>query len=160
MDNLITMFDNFYSIKEEILAKDTLKFIVNQSQGDSNLLKKFNEVNIKHELLISLLKSLDVKKIKYLDSFILEIIKINDKKTLNQNVVNYRAVYLETFQLEEKWYQLLYNNLNYECFAESLIHYIKVKVFFSNENKLNLSVTDNVVDYSNWKKIKDRIDKV
>jgi len=159
LDNLITIFDNFNSIKEEILAKDTLKFIVNQYQGNSNSLKFFNKVKIKHELLISLLKSFDIEKIKYLDSFILEIIKMNDKKTLNRNLVDYRAIYLETFQIENKWYQLLYNNLNYECFAESLIHYVKVKVFFSNENKQDLSGIDNVIDYSNWKKIKNRIDK-
>jgi hypothetical protein len=55
---------------------------------------------------------------------------------------------------------IMSNDLNYECFAESLIHYIKLKVFLSNENKLNLSSVDNVVDYSNWKKIKERIDKV
>lgn len=84
---------------------------------------------------------------------------MNDKKTLNQNLVNYRAIYLESFQIENKWYQLLYNNLNYECFAESLIHYAKVKVFFSNENKQDLSGIDSVIDYSNWEKIKNRIDK-
>ena len=36
----------------------------------------------------------------------------------------------------------------------------QIKSFLSNENKLNLSSVDNVVDYSNWKKIKERIDKV